>query len=88
MEVEGTTHALFGADTSLLLDLPAGLLLANTLCLSLPRVSVLMALPPHAFNEKEEGQQLENPIIAKALGLAAARNLLLTPPLPFFSQHP
>lgn len=49
---------------------------------------VLVALSPHTSNEGEEGDQhLGSPLIANPLDLAAARNLLLTPPLLFFSQH-
>lgn len=52
-------------------------------------VIVLVAFSLHIFSEREEGeQQLGNPLIAKALDLTAERNLLLTPPLPFFSQQP
>ncbi|KAJ7423881.1 coiled-coil domain-containing protein 37-like [Pitangus sulphuratus] len=52
-------------------------------------VIVLVALSPHTFNKREEReQQPGNTLIAKALDLVAARNLLLALPLPFVSRYP
>lgn len=54
-----------------------------------PRVTVLVALSSHTLNKREEGEQHPgNTLFAKALDLVEARNLLVAPPLPFFSQLP
>lgn len=68
---------------NLLFDLPAGFWL-NTL--SFPELQFWWDLSLHTFNKREEGEHPGNTLIAKALDLGAARNLLVAPPLPFFSH--
>lgn len=70
----------------LLLDVPAEFWL-NTL--SFPELQFWWHfLPTHSIKDRKENKSQGIPSLQKGLDLVAARNLLVAPPLPFFSQHP